>query len=95
MKDKLIEKQKELIELMDRYFVAKTRPSLDELIEYGDLKSEIAVLKQQGEKTDEEKEPKEEIKKGNWIGSPTTNIMKGGRRVPDSGESGEEWMRNR
>ena len=44
MKDKLIEKQKKLIELMDRYFVAKTRPSLNELIEYEALKDAIIEL---------------------------------------------------
>jgi len=47
MKDKLIEKQKELIELMDRYFVAKTRPSLDDLNNSEELKSNLRELESQ------------------------------------------------
>jgi len=47
MKTKL-ELQAELIEILDRYFVSKTRPSMDELIESDKLKSEIAELEKQG-----------------------------------------------
>ena len=46
---KLLEKQKELIELLDRYFVSKTRPSMDELIESEELKYQIKELDQESE----------------------------------------------
>jgi len=54
MKDwKLIaEKSKELIEILDRYFVSKNRPSLDELIDSEELKYDIKELESQEEDTE-------------------------------------------
>ena len=51
--EKIIDKQEELIDILDRYFVSKTRPSMDELIESEELKSELAALKSQGQKMEE------------------------------------------
>ncbi|HUX56235.1 MAG TPA: hypothetical protein VMV77_04630 [Bacteroidales bacterium] len=58
MKTKLEEKQAELIELLDKYFLSKCRPSFNELLECNDLKSEITELEKQ-EQSDSNQEIKE------------------------------------
>lgn len=47
MKDKIIEKQRELIEELDHYYLSKKIPHLDELSKVEELKSELSALESQ------------------------------------------------